>query len=324
MTYEELIDFIENRMTMSHVYQPVLIRSLVDAGGKATLRQLAQAFLVQDESQILYYEDRIKKMPFPVLKKHGVVARDGDLVSLTTKKLTLQQKAHVRMLCEQRLQEFVTKRGLSVWDYRLLESDPVPDSIRYEVLKAADGRCALCGITKKDRPLQVDHIKPRSKGGINAIENLQALCDECNRAKSNRDATDFRIETASQVLPNCDFCQPRIEGRIVDECESVVAIQDKYPVTEGHLLELPRRHTPDLFGMVERERIDAHNLLRILKTRIQHEDLSVTGFNVGMNCGEDAGQTVMHAHIHLIPRRPGDTARPRGGVRGVIPDRMGY
>ena len=73
MTCDELVDFIEHRMTMSHVYQPVLIRSLVDAGGKATLRQLAQAFLVQDESQLLYYEDRIKKMPFPVLRKHGVV-----------------------------------------------------------------------------------------------------------------------------------------------------------------------------------------------------------------------------------------------------------
>jgi hypothetical protein len=98
MTYDELADFIENRMTMSHVYQPVLIRSLVDAGGKATLRQLAQAFLVQDESPLLYYEDRIKKMPSPVLRKHGVVERDGDLVSLTTTKLTLQQKAHIRML----------------------------------------------------------------------------------------------------------------------------------------------------------------------------------------------------------------------------------
>ena len=324
MTYDELVDFIEHRMTMSHVYQPVLIRSLVDAGGKATLRQLAQAFLVQDESQLLYYEDRIKKMPFSVLKKHGVVEREGDLVSLTTKKLTLQQKAHVRMLCEKRLQEFVTKRGLSVWDYRLLESDPVPDSLRYEVLKNAHGRCALCGVTSKERPLQVDHIKPRWKGGTNAIENLQALCDECNRAKSNRDSTDFRIETTSEAVPDCDFCEPKIDGRVVEECESVVAIQDKYPVTQGHLLVLPRRHTADLFEMVERERIDANNLLRILRTRIQREDSTVTGFNLGMNCGEDAGQTVMHAHIHLIPRRRGDTARPLGGVRGVIPDRMWY
>ncbi len=125
---------------MSHVYQPVLIRSLVDAGGHATIRQLAQASLIQDESQLLYYEKRIKQMPFKVLKKHGVVEREGDLVSLTTGKLTLEQKARIRMLCEQRLQDFVTKRGLSVWDYRLLEADPVPDSVRYEVLKAANGR----------------------------------------------------------------------------------------------------------------------------------------------------------------------------------------
>ena len=162
MRYEDLVDFIQNKMSMSHVYQAVLIRSLVDAGGHATIRQLAQAFLFQDESQLLYYEKRIKEMPFKVLKKHGVVERQGDLVSLTTGKLTLEQKARIRMLCEQRLQEFVTKRGLSVWDYRLLESDPVPDSVRYEVLKAAKGRCALCGITNKERSLQVDHIKPRS------------------------------------------------------------------------------------------------------------------------------------------------------------------
>ena len=93
MTYEELADFIENKMSMSHVYQPVLIRSLVNAGGHATIRQLAQAFLVQDESQLLYYEKRIKDMPFKVLKKHGIVERQGDLVSLTTRKLSLEQKA---------------------------------------------------------------------------------------------------------------------------------------------------------------------------------------------------------------------------------------
>jgi len=71
VTFEELSDFIEKRMKMSHVYQPLLIKALIDAGGSATLRQIALNFLVQDESQILYYEDRIKNMPVPVLKRHS-------------------------------------------------------------------------------------------------------------------------------------------------------------------------------------------------------------------------------------------------------------
>ena len=76
--------------------------------------------------------------------------------------------------------------------------------------------------------------------------------------------------------------------------------------------------------MTTAEKIDADNLLRILQKKISGADSTVTGFNVGMNCGESAGQTIFHAHIHLIPRRDRDTPNPRGGVRGVIPDKMDY
>ena len=131
MTYQELVDFLERKMSMSHVYQPLLVRALVDAGGVATVRQLANVFLVQDESQLLYYEKRIKEMPIKVLKRHEVITTDGQLVSLTAKNLTLEQKAHIRMLCEQKLQSFVQKRGIGIWDYRLLDEDPIPDSLRF-------------------------------------------------------------------------------------------------------------------------------------------------------------------------------------------------
>ncbi|HYG97486.1 MAG TPA: hypothetical protein VD837_00030 [Terriglobales bacterium] len=97
---------------MSHVYQPALIRALISAGGSATLRQLAQAFLCEDESQLLYYEKRIKEMPVRVLRKHGVISVQGQLVSLTIPPLTLEQRARIRMACERRLQSFVQKRGL--------------------------------------------------------------------------------------------------------------------------------------------------------------------------------------------------------------------
>jgi ATP adenylyltransferase len=145
MTFEELVDFIEHRMRMSHIYQPLLIRTLVDPGGSATLRQVAMAFLDRDESQITYYEDRIAKMPLLVLKSHGVVGRQGDLIALNVPKLTYPQRAEIMALCEQKLGEFLKRRGMGVWDYRLLETDPVPSDIRYRVLAASNGRCALCG-----------------------------------------------------------------------------------------------------------------------------------------------------------------------------------
>jgi 5-methylcytosine-specific restriction endonuclease McrA len=192
MTYEELATFIAEKMRMSHVYQPLLIKTLVSAGGTATLRQVAMAFLQEDESQINYYEDRIVRMPLHVLRGHQVVRRDADLVSLEVNKLTYQQAAALRALCERRIGEFLESRGVSPWDYRLLETDPVPTSTRYEVLKRAGGRCQLCHTD--ERPLQVDHIKPRSQGGTNDLDNLQALCDACNLGKSNKDSTDFRPE----------------------------------------------------------------------------------------------------------------------------------
>ena len=323
MTFKELTDFINDQMRMSHIYQPLLIRSLVDAGGSATLRQLAQTFLSCDESQLVYYEDRIKTMPVRVLKSHGVVERHRDLVRLTVKKLSLQQKAALRQMCEQKMQEYIQNRGMAIWDYRLGERDPVPDSLYYRVLKDSGGRCALCGATKKEQPLHVDHILPRSRGGKNELENLQVLCSKCNLAKSNKDDTDFRGPLPPDRDPNCPFCNIA-RSRVIETNGTVLAIRDKHPVTKDHSLVIPARHTPDFFSMTSEERRDAEGLLRTLRNRLTADDPSIAGFNTGSNCGDAAGQTVMHAHIHLIPRRKGDTPDPRGGIRGAVPGKMLY
>jgi diadenosine tetraphosphate (Ap4A) HIT family hydrolase len=123
---------------------------------------------------------------------------------------------------------------------------------------------------------------------------------------------------------DCRFCRARFSDRIVDEFETVWAIADRYPVSEGHHLIIPKRHTLDWFTMTDLERRDAASLIMILKHRLCESDQSITGFNIGVNCGASAGQTIFHAHIHLIPRRDGDTPNPAGGVRGVIPDKMSY
>jgi len=129
---------------------------------------------------------------------------------------------------------------------------------------------------------------------------------------------------AYMQLSDCPFCTPKIRERIVAERGTVFAVPDRFSVTEGHLLILPFRHTPDWFSLTEEERRDADALIFFLRDKIRGEDPTVTGFNIGMNCGASAGQTIFHAHIHLIPRRDGDTDDPRGGVRGVIPHKRKY
>ncbi|AAS97317.1 HIT family protein [Nitratidesulfovibrio vulgaris] len=122
----------------------------------------------------------------------------------------------------------------------------------------------------------------------------------------------------------CIFCALQHSPHMVRENATCYAIRDKYAVTEGHLLIIPKRHTEDYFSLTQAEKRDADALLRELRDELASADASISGFNVGVNCGEDAGQTIFHAHIHLIPRRKGDTPDPRGGVRGVIPHRMAY
>jgi diadenosine tetraphosphate (Ap4A) HIT family hydrolase len=143
--------------------------------------------------------------------------------------------------------------------------------------------------------------------------------------KRDRDDTDFRAVRAAYSLreDGCIFCEPAAD-KIADENELAYVYLDGFPVTEGHRLIIPKRHTADYFDLGQAEVNACHQLLEAQKLLIQQSDTSVTGFNVGINIGEDAGQTVSHCHIHLIPRRVGDTKDPIGGVRNVIPEAGNY
>ena len=192
MTFDDLLNFVESELRMSHVYQPLLIGFLVESGGAATVRQLAQEFALADEANVLHYKKRIKEMPVPVLAKRGVISKRAELIELQVDKLTYVQSSQIRAACEKRIADFLEKRGIEIWS-GLLELDPVPSTVRYDVLKR-DRKCVLCGAAPEVDSavrLHVDHIIPRSKGGSNDIGNLQVLCAECNLGKSNRDNTAF-------------------------------------------------------------------------------------------------------------------------------------
>ena len=122
----------------------------------------------------------------------------------------------------------------------------------------------------------------------------------------------------------CGFCGIIREKGYESIVGSVAVIRDRFPVTDGHRLVIPLRHVPDWFDLSEQERKDTLTALEHLRNELVAGDASISGFNVGVNAGESAGQTIGHAHTHLIPRRSGDMDNPRGGVRGVIPDKQSY
>ena len=124
-------------------------------------------------------------------------------------------------------------------------------------------------------------------------------------------------------MSDCIFCNID-QSRIIDSDKYFNVILDIYPVTELHTLIIPRRHVASYFELTEQEQSSLFVLLKKHKDKLQKMDSTITGFNMGINDGEDAGQTIFHCHIHLIPRRKGDVENARGGVRGVIPEKQSY
>ena len=120
---------------------------------------------------------------------------------------------------------------------------------------------------------------------------------------------------------DCLFCEALVSDRtrIVQENDLAYATRDAYPVTPLHTLIIPKRHVLNYFGLTTAEVSAIHELILAQKVVIDSLDSTVGGYNVGMNCGEIAGQSVWHCHVHLIPRRQGDAPHPKGGVRHVIP-----
>ena len=120
----------------------------------------------------------------------------------------------------------------------------------------------------------------------------------------------------------CPFCE-RIGQGLVDARSGLAAsFADAYPVTDGHTLVVPVRHEADFFALTDAERADIWDLVNDVQRALA--DAGTRACNVGINNGETAGQTIAHAHVHVIPRRAGDVDDPRGGVRWVIPDKAPY
>ena len=121
----------------------------------------------------------------------------------------------------------------------------------------------------------------------------------------------------------CLFCNIKASG-LTEENELAYASYDSYPVSEQHCLIIPKRHVKNYFDLTDEEIIACNQLIKKIREKIEIKDKTVKGFNIGTNIEKVAGQSIMHCHIHLIPRRNGDVKNPQGGVRSVIPLKQHY
>jgi len=120
----------------------------------------------------------------------------------------------------------------------------------------------------------------------------------------------------------CPFCALDA-ARIYAENEGAVAIPDAFPIAEGHTLVIPKRHVASIFDLSDEEQSALWKLVAQVRAKLWHY-LNCDGFNIGINDGTAAGQTVMHAHVHIIPRRKGDSPNPKGGIRWIKPEKAKY
>ena len=305
-----------------------MLIELLKNHGSASEETIARVILNRDPTQVDYYIDKVRNMVGKVLRDNGITERDKEAHSLKEfQQLTQDEIEELINLCRDKLIEFEDKRGDKVWEHRATDREAISGSIRYEVLKRASRRCENCGVSVDERPIDVDHIVPRSVGGANDISNYQALCYVCNTNKGNRDQTNFSEleKTYSVRKEGCLFCDIQIDKkRVIEENTLAFVIRDAFAVTDHHTLIIPKRHTLDYFSLYQPEINAINQLIHSQKEKLNKLDKSIQGYNIGMNSGEVAGQTVFHCHIHLIPRRKNDVANPRGGVRNVIPGKGSY
>lgn len=171
--------------------------------------------------------------------------------------------------------------------------------------------------------------KLKTKGGF----DCKIYCN-CVDIEENNPAITYYLErvqqypeiNCSELDAECIFCQiARQEKRVelLAKFKHCYAIKDQFPVSKGHVLIIPNEHTENWFTATDEVRSDIIRALHFMKDQLDKE-YKPHGYNIGANCGEVAGQSIMHLHVHLIPRYKFDMEDPKGGVRGVIPSKQKY
>lgn len=300
--YQRLKEYIQN-MKMEHYYQPVMLKTILQKGGRASITEIAQAIAYHDEALVKFFEDKIKDAPKRTLvDRHKILKKEEkDFLYPPFASLTEEEVDDLIQLCNDRLGGFLDKHSQKVFLLTPNASGDIPAPIRFRVLKYAKQRCELCG---REGKLHVDHITPRSKGGSDDISNLQALCEECNVVKRHTDDEDFRsiAQTYNHRMQGCQFCQFDKE-RIIFEHELCYAIHDDRKATEHHAIICPKRHVSDYFDLYKPEINAMLMLTREVRNAIEAKDKRVDEFIIKIVSGSKIWKGDFHCHTRIIPKR---------------------
>ena len=239
VTFDKLSDFLLNKMRTSHIYQPVMLSQLLENEGRATVTDIASAILRHDPIQVEYYENITTRMPGRVLtEKRNITERTGSTYRLIGfDELSKPEIDKLIEICSEKLSDYLRSNGEWRWSHRRMSSGYISGSKKYRVLKDAKSRCLLCGVLEGKGFLTVDHIVPRKFGGGDDIDNLQALCNNCNSMKNASDNFDLRKVSESYEWrePGCSFCELSAETLALENA-LCYSIYDSSPVASGHVL----------------------------------------------------------------------------------------
>lgn len=298
MNFESLEGFIRNKMSMTHIYQPVMIKKLLESDGRATTEEIAREFIDWDDSLLDYYKGRVMVWPKKTLKKHNVVDYSKGSFTLLLDEVTPEERSKLIELCELKTCEYVDRyeNRIGVKNNR----NPISGSLRYEIVAKSKGICAACGATSQTRPLDVDHIVPVNVGGTNDPSNLQVLCSRCNREKRDRDKTNFvqwhkRLKYRDAKCPLCRT-EPTKSNIMA------LAIRKRTPKSELHSVVFPRRHVGTFFDLIPAEKSHCMELVEEVKEEITGLDSRIAGFSVSFE-SRLVPNRHMHCHINVVPHR---------------------
>ena len=260
-TMDSLIEFLQYKMSMTDVYQPAVILHLLERGGASSRVDLAKVLSGFDDQVQEYYDGILMRWPKITLTKHDIVTYEKNTKTFNLN-FDLQESPKVRHaadICEDKIRNWISKKSKKETQTK------IEASVRYRILKAARGKCELCGISSKIRAIDIDHIVPRNKADKKGLviksgvsmymddeRNLQALCFSCNRAKRDQDNTDFRIQD-TLVRDNMPEIMMSLGEKpitkIVPNSQLVEKLSDK--LIDGHAEFIQSQGIEDLVDMME-------------------------------------------------------------------------